>query len=153
MKISYKKFSTAIAVFILLIVIIMLYLTSGIKTRGILATTFIKGPKFYPTLIGSLLLIFPVISIISDMRKKDSEVEFKNIKRCVGIFFVTIVWAVLWQTFGHFYSISCIFVGLILFFLNPAPVSPRKFGFTLLQITAIMGPIFLLFAVLLKTPL
>ena len=151
LKISYKKGSICALTLLILVSIGMIYFTKDIKTQFGSGSRFINGPKFYPILLAVLMIIFCVISILDTLKKPDKIMEFPNAQKAITTGVVTFVWVSLWQYIGYFYLISFFSMAILLIYLNPAPFSLKKIRNSLLWDISIIGAIYLIFAIALKT--
>ena len=125
---SYKKASIVVMSTLILLGIIGIYY--ALQIRSLFRTTFINGPRFYPVMLCSMIVLFSGISLIQALFAPDRHIELPNMKNFFFVLGVIIVWSVLWQTIGSFYLVSFFAVGGMLYWLNPAPNSLRKLGNT-----------------------
>lgn len=153
LKISSKKANLCILMSLILISIGMLYFTKDIKTQLGSGSLFINGPKFYPILLSSLMILFCVISIIDTLKKPDKILEFPNAQKAIITSVVTVIWIALWQSYGYFYLLSFIAMAFLMFYLNPAPSGMKKLCSSLAYDAAITASLYLIFTVALKTNL
>ena len=151
MRVSFKKASVAVLSGLIVIGVLMIYYARVIKKQ--IGSMFVNGPQFYPILLASIMIICCVISIWDTLRKEDKIIELPNIKIPMVLLCLTIIWVLLWQKFGYFYLISSIFVGIMLFYLNPASMGPKKLFNTILFDGIIIASVYLIFDAGLKTAL
>ena len=150
LKMSFKKLTIGALILTALLSSGMLYFAKDIRETPGIRTLFISGPRFYPIALAVLMIVFCVISIIDTLKKPDKILEFPNAHKAVVTAAVTIIWIALWQYMGYFYLISFIAMGIILFYLNPAPASVKKICSSLAYDSVIIIFIYLTFAVALK---
>lgn len=147
-KLSYRKGSTVLLSMLMLAAVGIIFFAQKIKVIGV--RSYIAGPKFYPILVGALMIFFCVLSLIEVWRKPEQVIELENVHRPAIIFLICGAWAALWQLYGNFYLFSAFFAALIMFYLNPQPVSPGKALKSAVQSGCIMLVIYLVFSVMLK---
>jgi hypothetical protein len=147
-KISYRKASTVLLSLLILAGIVLIVFAQNIKMIGV--RSYVAGPRFYPIMIGVLTVVFCIFSLIEVWRKPDQITELENAQRPLVIFLIMVAWGIFWQTIGNFYLVSAIFAGLMMFYMNPEPISLKKAIKSILQSCIIMLIVYLIFSVILK---
>ena len=145
---SFKKASVFTLSFFILLGGAGIYFATKFKTMATQA--FLSGPKFYPILLCSLLVLFSAIAMIDDLRKEDKKVEIPNIKRFFIVLLIIALWLFLWIKLIGFYPSSMICIALMLLYLNPKKGFKNKIKETLIADIIIVGLIYFVFTVLLK---
>ena len=151
-KLSYKKCSVVCLVLLMIISAGMIYFTKDIRAQ--FGQLFINGPKFYPILLSSIMLLSCLASIFHTLKKEDKIIEFPNFHKPVIVSGILLAWVIAWQTCArvivtntYFYPISALGVGALLLYLNPEPWSVKKLAKSALIDAAVIVPLYLLFAV------
>ena len=150
-RISFKKFSIVALIALIVLGIFMIYGANQITIQN-KNDHYIYGPQFYPIMIGSLLVLSSIICIITTLKKPDKIIELRDLHKALFGLAVMIVWILCWQFFGHFYICSFIFCAIMIYFLNPKPLSRHKILVsTLLPDAILVGCVYLIFDVAMKT--
>ena len=114
------------------------------------------GPGYYPRVLSVLLIVASLAGLYTNYRKKeniDMRIDLPNLRYFFLVLAMAVLIAVVWHFTERFYFI-CIFSTLILlWFLNPDPVSARKVAKTIFIDIVILGTIYLLFSVVLHLDL
>ena len=127
LKISYKKCSYVLLVFFMLVAIFIIYFSRDIRELGLGVGVFVSGPKFYPIMLGVIMLLVCAASIISVYKmEKDKFFELPNFHIPLILFAILLVWVSLWRLFGYFYLVSAVCMMALLVYLNPEPMSLKK---------------------------
>ena len=61
-KLSYQKASTVLLSILIIVSVGIIYYAQGIKVIGV--RSYFAGPRFYPIVVASLMLIFCIASLI-----------------------------------------------------------------------------------------
>lgn len=105
---------------ILLLVVSIAYTFYGISTLAFKTPDGQPGSGFFPLVIGCCLIIFTLINMIIEFKKRaneDSIVTFKYTKEIIFTFLALIIFAFTLRLLGGLLSMI-LFVGLILFIFN-----------------------------------
>jgi len=91
------------------------YLISINSSRPIIETNEKAiGPEYFPNLLGTLLIVFAFISLVSSLRKADQKIDFPYWKQIVFTIGVTVLYFALWKTFGFFYVLTFLYLLVLL---------------------------------------
>lgn len=123
---SYKKLSLIVLTIIVATSGIGIWLATQIKTFGG-TTAFVGGPKFYPIMIFSLLIVFGIIDAINTVRKQeDKTISIPNLKYLLFTVGMMIIWIFLWKLAVGFYPASALCIAIMLYVLNPSSSIKKK---------------------------
>lgn len=98
---------------------------------------------YFPRIIAVALLILCIISLIQTIKAKDYKVNLDNIHLVLLSIGLTILYFVLWSTFGLFYPLTFFFMLSLFLLFKPRPIFTK--GIFMLSILSLSMTIFIYF--------
>ncbi|HWL12635.1 MAG TPA: tripartite tricarboxylate transporter TctB family protein [Ureibacillus sp.] len=108
---SYKKSTLITLVGIALFGIIYAYSINSMANG--LGTTNI-GPKYFPNILVTSLLILCVISFIQNLKSEDQKIDINNVGMMVITVLFTVIYFLAWYFTGWFYVMTALFLWALL---------------------------------------
>jgi putative tricarboxylic transport membrane protein len=116
---GYKKATCLANLFFIVLAAVFIIMACNFPDSVVKLTV---GPKYFPMGISILLIIASAVSTITTWRGEDDHrIEIPSLRNVLVVLLSCIVFTLLWKFLGMFYVFSFVFIGFLLYFLNPQP--------------------------------